>query len=110
MQSRSNPTINRSSNNSSGSKSSNTPTLRVIPLGGLHEIGKYTCVFEYGDELMLVDAGLAFPSDGMHGVNVVMPDTTFLKENQRRIKGMIVTHGHEAVSYTHLTLPTRIRV
>ena len=95
MQSRSNSTINRSSNNSSGSKSSNTPTLRVIPLGGLHEIGKNTCVFEFGDELMLVDAGLAFPSDGMHGVNVVMPDTTFLKENQRRIKGMIVTHGHE---------------
>ena len=67
----------------------------MIPLGGLHEIGKNTCVFEYGDELMLVDAGLAFPSDGMHGVNVVMPDTTFLKENHRRIKGMIVTHGHE---------------
>ena len=81
MQSRTNSTINRSSNNSSGSKSSNSPTLRVIPLGGLHEIGKNTCVFEYGDELMLVDAGLAFPSDGMHGVNVVMPDTTFLKEN-----------------------------
>ena len=71
MQSRSNSTINRSSNNSSGSKT-NIPTLRVIPLGGLHEIGKNTCVFEYGDELMLVDAGLAFPSDGMHGVNVVM--------------------------------------
>ena len=70
MQSRSNSTINRSSNNSSGSKS-NSPTLRVIPLGGLHEIGKNTCVFEYGDELMLVDAGLAFPSDGMHGVNAV---------------------------------------
>ena len=94
MQSSTNSTVNRSSNNSSGSKS-NSPTLRVIPLGGLHEIGKNTCVFEYGDELMLVDAGLAFPSDGMHGVNVVMPDTTFLKENQRRIKGMIVTHGHE---------------
>ena len=94
MQSSTNSTVNRSTNDSSRSKS-NTPTLRVIPLGGLHEIGKNTCVFEYGDELMLVDAGLAFPSDGMHGVNVVMPDTTFLKENQRRIKGMIVTHGHE---------------
>ena len=69
--------------------------LRVIPLGGLHEIGKNTCVFEYGDELMLVDAGLAFPSDGMHGVNVVMPDTSYLRENQTRIRGMIVTHGHE---------------
>ena len=94
MQSSTNSTVNRSTNDSSRSKS-NTPALRVIPLGGLHEIGKNTCVFEYGDELMLVDAGLAFPSDGMHGVNVVMPDTTFLKENQRRIKGMIVTHGHE---------------
>jgi ribonuclease J len=71
------------------------PTLRVIPLGGLHEIGKNTCVFEYGDDLMLVDAGLAFPSDGMHGVNVVLPDTSFLRENQKRIRGMIVTHGHE---------------
>ena len=71
------------------------PTLRVIPLGGLHEIGKNTCVFEYGDDLMLVDAGLAFPSDGMHGVNVVLPDTSFLRENQNRIRGMIVTHGHE---------------
>lgn len=94
MQSSTNSTVNRSTQDSSRSKS-NTPALRVIPLGGLHEIGKNTCVFEYGDELMLVDAGLAFPSDGMHGVNVVMPDTTFLKENQRRIKGMIVTHGHE---------------
>ncbi len=94
MQSSTNSTVNRSTNDSSRSKS-NTPALRVIPLGGLHEIGKNTCVFEYGDELMLVDAGLAFPSNGMHGVNVVMPDTTFLKENQRRIKGMIVTHGHE---------------
>ena len=71
------------------------PHLRVIPLGGLHEIGKNTCVFEYGDDIMLVDAGLAFPSDGMHGVNVVMPDTSYLKENQNRIRGMIVTHGHE---------------
>ncbi len=94
MQSSTNSTVNRSTHDPSRSKS-NTPALRVIPLGGLHEIGKNTCVFEYGDELMLVDAGLAFPSDGMHGVNVVMPDTTFLKENQRRIKGMIVTHGHE---------------
>ena len=74
---------------------SKQPNLRVIPLGGLHEIGKNTCVFEYGDDLMLVDAGLAFPSDGMHGVNVVLPDTSYLRENQKRIRGMIVTHGHE---------------
>ena len=85
-------TVNRSRN---GQAAANEPCLRVILLGGLHEIGKNTCVFEYGDDLMLVDAGLAFPSDGMHGVNVVLPDTSFLRENQKRIRGMIVTHGHE---------------
>ncbi len=74
---------------------SKSPCLRIIPLGGLGEIGKNTCVFEYGDEIMILDAGLAFPTDGMHGVNVVMPDTTYLRENQSRIRGLVVTHGHE---------------
>jgi len=69
--------------------------LKIIPLGGLHEIGKNTCVFEYDDEIVLLDAGLAFPTDGMHGVNIVLPDTTYLRENRDKIKGMIVTHGHE---------------
>ena len=80
---------------SSGTNKSKEPCLRIIPLGGLGEIGKNTCVFEYGEDIMIVDAGLAFPTDGMHGVNVVMPDTTYLKENQKRIRGMVVTHGHE---------------
>jgi len=70
-------------------------TLKIIPLGGLHEIGKNTCVFEYNDEIMLLDAGLAFPTDGMHGVNIVLPNIDYLRENQHKIKGMIVTHGHE---------------
>jgi ribonuclease J len=69
--------------------------LRIIPLGGLHEIGKNTCVFEYGDEIVLLDAGLSFPTDGMHGVNIVLPDMTYLRENRHKIKGMIITHGHE---------------
>lgn len=69
--------------------------LKIIPLGGLHEIGKNTCVFEYDDEIILLDAGIAFPSDDMHGVNVVLPDMTYLRENRHKIKGMIVTHGHE---------------
>jgi ribonuclease J len=64
-------------------------------LGGLHEIGKNTCVFEYEDEIVLLDAGLAFPTEAMHGVNIVLPDTTYLRENRHKIKGMIVTHGHE---------------
>ena len=91
-----------SSNTASSSKVSSSqatksqePSLKIIPLGGLGEIGKNTCVFEYGDDIMIVDAGLAFPTDGMHGVNVVMPDTTYLRENQKRIRGMVVTHGHE---------------
>lgn len=73
----------------------NTPALKIIPLGGLHEIGKNTCVFECNDEIILLDAGLAFPTDGMHGVNIVLPDMTYLRENSHKIKGMIVTHGHE---------------
>ncbi len=86
-----------SSMNSQVSKNnqSKSPCLRIIPLGGLGEIGKNTCVFEYGDDIMILDAGLAFPTDGMHGVNVVMPDTTYLRENQSRIRGLVVTHGHE---------------
>ncbi|HEY9605568.1 MAG TPA: ribonuclease J [Allocoleopsis sp.] len=69
--------------------------LKIIPLGGLHEIGKNTCVFEYNDEIVLLDAGLAFPNDEMHGVSIVLPDMTYLRENRHKIKGMIVTHGHE---------------
>ncbi len=82
-------------NGSNGSKDNNGPTLKIIPLGGLHEIGKNTCVFEYDDEMILLDAGLAFPTDGMHGVNIVLPDMTYVRENRKKIKGMIITHGHE---------------
>ena len=71
------------------------PALKIIPLGGLHEIGKNTCVFEINDEIVLLDAGLGFPTDGMHGINIVLPDMTYLRENSHKIKGMIVTHGHE---------------
>ncbi|MBW4654665.1 MAG: ribonuclease J [Kaiparowitsia implicata GSE-PSE-MK54-09C] len=76
-------------------QSKTAPSLKIIPLGGLHEIGKNTCVFEYDDEIILLDAGLAFPTDGMHGVNIVLPDTTYLRDNRHKIKGMVVTHGHE---------------
>ena len=69
--------------------------LKIIPLGGLHEIGKNTCVFEYEDEIILLDSGLAFPTEAMHGVNILLPDTTYIRENRHKIKGMIVTHGHE---------------
>jgi ribonuclease J len=71
------------------------PSLKIIPLGGLHEIGKNTCIFEYEDEIVLLDAGIAFPTEDMHGVNIVLPDMTYLRENRHKIKGMIATHGHE---------------
>ncbi len=77
------------------SKNDSQANLKIIPLGGLHEIGKNTCIFEYQDEMMLLDAGLGFPSQDMHGINIVLPDMTYLRENQHKIKGMIVTHGHE---------------
>jgi len=76
-------------------KQKSAPAIKIIPLGGLHEIGKNTCVFEFNNEIILVDAGLGFPNDEMHGVNIVLPDMTYLRENCHKIKGMIVTHGHE---------------
>ena len=89
------PVNSNSNQSSSTSNKSKEPCLKVIPLGGLHEIGKNTCVFEYGDDMIIVDGGLAFPTDGMHGVNVVMPDTTYIQANLNRLRGMLVTHGHE---------------
>ncbi|MBC6452631.1 MAG: ribonuclease J [Hormoscilla sp. SP5CHS1] len=76
-------------------KNGSKPKLKIIPLGGLHEIGKNTCVFEFNEEIMLLDAGLGFPTEGMHGVNIVLPDISYLRENSHRIQGTIVTHGHE---------------
>ena len=69
--------------------------LKIIPLGGLEEIGKNITVFEYEDEMVLVDCGLEFPEDSMLGVDMVIPDVTYLERNKEKLKGLVVTHGHE---------------
>ena len=69
--------------------------IKIIPLGGLHEVGKNITVFEYEDEIIVVDCGISFPEDDMLGVDLVIPDVTYLVKNQEKIKGMVITHGHE---------------
>lgn len=69
--------------------------LKIIPLGGLLEVGKNITVFEYENEIIIVDCGLAFPEDDMLGVDLVIPDVTYLVRNKDRIKGLVITHGHE---------------
>ncbi len=69
--------------------------LKIIPLGGIEEIGKNITLFEYGNDIILVDCGVAFPEDDMLGIDLVIPDFTYLVKNQDRIRGLVVTHGHE---------------
>ena len=69
--------------------------LKIIPLGGLGEIGKNLTVYEYGQDIVIVDCGLGFPDEELYGVDVVIPDVTYLRQNADRIRGMVITHGHE---------------
>ena len=69
--------------------------LKIIPLGGLNEIGKNMTVYEYGGEIIVVDCGMAFPDDNMYGIDLVIPDVSYLAKHKNRIRGLFITHGHE---------------
>ncbi len=72
-----------------------TENIRLIPLGGLGEVGKNMMVVEYGDDIMIIDLGSMFPDDEMFGVDLVIPDTSYLHDKKQRIRGIFITHGHE---------------
>ena len=76
-------------------KEQRQPALRIIPLGGLEQIGMNITAFEFGDSIIVVDCGLAFPEDDMFGIDLVIPDTTYLENNIDKVKGFVITHGHE---------------
>ena len=69
--------------------------LKIIPLGGLEQIGMNITAFEYEDSIIIVDCGLAFPEDDMLGIDLVIPDITYLRDNIKKVKGFVITHGHE---------------
>src|SRR3990170_169919 len=71
------------------------PLLRIIPLGGVGEIGKNMYVFEYGEEIVVIDCGLMFPDEEMFGIDLVVPDVTYLRENRHKVKAFLITHAHE---------------
>ncbi|RGY02007.1 ribonuclease J [Blautia sp. OF03-15BH] len=76
-------------------KQENNSKLKIIPLGGLEQIGMNITAFEYEDSIIVVDCGLAFPEDDMLGIDLVIPDITYLKNNVDKVKGFVITHGHE---------------
>ena len=78
--------------------------LKIIPLGGLDEIGKNITVLEYGKDMIVVDCGVGFPEEDMYGVDLVIPDFSYLVANQKKLRGMFITHGHLLARQCSLSL------
>ena len=72
-----------------------THKLKIIPLGGLGEIGKNMTAIEFGTDIIVVDCGLGFPDEDMYGIDIVIPDISYLKANAEKVRGIVITHGHE---------------
>lgn len=76
-------------------KQDSNAKVKIIPLGGMEQIGMNITAFEYEDSIIVVDCGLAFPTDDMLGIDLVIPDVSYLKQNIDKVKGFLITHGHE---------------
>ena len=72
-----------------------THKLRVIPLGGINEIGENMTVLEYGNDMIIVDCGLGFPDEDMPGIDLIIPDISYVEANKEKLRGIVLTHGHE---------------
>jgi ribonuclease J len=74
-----------------------TLPLRIIPLGGLGEVGKNMLILEYGDDILVIDAGIMFPENDMLGIDYIIPDFQYLNDKAQKVRGIIITHGHETI-------------
>ena len=88
--------------------------LKIIPMGGLDGIGKNMTVFEYGNDMVLIDAGLMFPDDEQPGIDLVLPDYTYVLENEHKLRAILITHGHEdhigALPYLLMDLTRKVPI